>query len=133
MSSAPESITPAPMEGHGHYNGSSRVQAARSVPAVPLLVRAAQSVALPPAPLPIVTADYGASEGHNSLASVATAIAVVRPRVGPARAHEDAPAPAFFDRLEGAVAARVAMGPEWMNMPLAQMLLVARMLLAKAA
>ena len=95
MSQAPDSAGPAPMEGHGHYNRSSRVQAAGSVPAVPLLVRAAQSVALPPAPLPVVIADYGASEGHNSLAPLAAAIAALRARIGTARAisvmHTDLP------------------------------------------
>ena len=38
-------IRPAPMEGHGVYNRSSRVQAAGLSPAVPLLEQAARTVA----------------------------------------------------------------------------------------
>lgn len=86
---------PAPMEGYGAYNRSSGVQAAGLSPAVPLLEQAAGMVALAAAPTPIVIADYGASEGKNSLVPMATAIRALRRRVGPARAisvvHTDLP------------------------------------------
>lgn len=86
---------PAPMEGAGGYNRSSRVQAGGLLPAVPLFEHAARAVALAPAPEPIVIADYGASEGHNSLAPMAVAIAALRKRVGSERAisvvHTDLP------------------------------------------
>lgn len=86
---------PAPMEGHGAYNRSSCVQAAGLSPALPLLERAAEVVPLASAPDTIVIADYGASEGHNSLAPMASAIGVLRKRVGADRAisvvHTDLP------------------------------------------
>lgn len=83
------------MEGHGAYNRSSRVQAAGSSPAVPLLEKAAQQVSLAASPEPIVIADYGSSEGHNSLAPLSVAIRILRERIGQARAisvvHTDLP------------------------------------------
>ena len=89
------SVTSAPMEGHGGYNRSSRVQAAGSSPALPLLEHAARIVTLAEAPAPIVIADYGASAGRNSLAPMAVAIGALRDRVGPKRAisviHTDLP------------------------------------------
>ena len=86
---------PAPMEGRGAYNRSSFVQAAGSLPAVALLERAAHAVALPPSPEPVFIADYGSSEGHNSLPPMAAAIRALRERVGHERAififHTDLP------------------------------------------
>jgi putative transcriptional regulator len=55
------------MDGHGTYSRVSRVQATGLSPALPLLKDAARTVALPPSPTPVVSADYGASEGRNSL------------------------------------------------------------------
>jgi hypothetical protein len=74
------------MEGHGFYNRSSRVQAAGLSPAVTLFERAARTVTLPAPPRPIVIADYGSSEGRNSLDPVAVAIGALRERIGPERA-----------------------------------------------
>ncbi len=86
---------PAPMEGQGAYNRSSRVQAAGLSSAIPLFGEAAKAVPLAPAPEPIVVADYGCSEGHNSLAPMAEAIHALRSRTGPERAiqvvHTDLP------------------------------------------
>ncbi|MBV8486106.1 MAG: SAM-dependent methyltransferase [Verrucomicrobia bacterium] len=86
---------PAPMEGHGAYNRSSRVQATGSSPAVPLLEKAAREVELPLPPETVVIADYGSSEGRNSLGPMAAAIRVLRDRLGPDRAvsvvHTDLP------------------------------------------
>ena len=88
-------LQPAPMEGRGAYNRSSSVQAAGSLPAVALLERAAHAVALPQSPQPVVIADYGSSEGHNSLAPIAAAIGALRERVVRERAifvfHTDLP------------------------------------------
>ena len=88
-------MKPAPVEGHGVYNRSSRVQAAGLSPAVPLLEQAARTVTLAAAPEAIVLADYGSSEGHNSLGPLAVAIDALRERVGPERAisivHTDLP------------------------------------------
>lgn len=95
MSEASKVVTPAPMEGHGAYNRSSRVQATGSSPALPLFEHAARNVELEPAPAPIVIADYGASEGLNSLAPLTAAIGALRARVGHDRAisviHTDLP------------------------------------------
>jgi SAM dependent carboxyl methyltransferase len=83
------------MEGQGGYNRSSQVQAAGLSPAVPMLERAAGLAALPAGPQPIVIADYGSSQGHNSLIPLAAAINVLRGRIGPDRAisvvHTDLP------------------------------------------
>ena len=83
------------MEGHGVYNRNSRVQAAGLSPAVPLLEQAARTVGLAMAPQAVVIADYGSSEGLNSLGPLAVAICVLRERVGPERAisvvHTDLP------------------------------------------
>jgi hypothetical protein len=95
MTDAAASLAPAPMEGHGVYNRSSQVQAAGSSPALSLLEQAATQAALAPAPEPIVIADYGSSQGHNSLAPMRVAIAALRRRTGPGRAisivHTDLP------------------------------------------
>ena len=95
VSDLPAFDRPAPMEGHGAYNRSSRVQAAGLAPAVPLLEQAARTVPLAAAAQPVVIADYGSSEGRNSLVPLALAISVLRERVGPERAisvvHTDMP------------------------------------------
>src|SRR6516162_3694626 len=83
------------MEGRGAYNRSSCVQATGSSAAVPLFEKAASLVQLPSAAGPVVIADYGSSEGHNSLEPLTAAIAVLRRRIGPERAiwvvHTDLP------------------------------------------
>jgi hypothetical protein len=70
---------PAPMEGAGAYNRDSRVQAAGLLPAVDLLRRAAARIPL--AASPVTIADYGASEGHNSMPPIGAAIAALRARL----------------------------------------------------
>ena len=88
-------VTPSPLEGEGGYNRSSQVQAAGLSPAVPMLEHAAKTVALPAGSQPIIIADYGSSEGHNSLLPLGTAITILRQRIGPNRAisvvHTDLP------------------------------------------
>lgn len=97
---------PAPMEGGGAYNRHSQVQGAGLMPVVALLEQAARSVELAPAPEPVVIADYGASEGRNSLRPIGVAIAALRERIGPDRpvsvVHTDLPSndfPALFRTL----------------------------------
>src|SRR5271156_205531 len=91
----PSFVTSAAMEGQGGYNRSSQVQAAGLSPAVPMLELAARTVPLPPGSQPIVIADYGSSEGHNSLLPLGAAITILRQRIGPDRAisvvHTDLP------------------------------------------
>jgi SAM dependent carboxyl methyltransferase len=87
--------TPAPMEGRGAYNRSSSVQAIGSSPVVPLFEKAASQVQLTSAADPLVIADYGSSEGHNSLEPLTAVTGVLRRRIGPERAiwvvHTDLP------------------------------------------
>lgn len=87
--------TPAAMESHGGYNRSSRVQAAGLSPAIPLFERAARTAPLPAERQSIVIADYGSSQGHNSLAPINSAIEILRERLGPDRVvsviHTDLP------------------------------------------
>ena len=75
-------LQPAPIEGKGAYNRSSSVQAVGSLPAVALLEHAGRAVALPSPPEPVFIADYGSSEGHNSLVPIAAALGLLRERVG---------------------------------------------------
>ena len=70
------------MEGKGAYNRSSRVQAAGLLPAIALFADAARAVPLSSTQQPVFIADYGASQGHNSLTPIAAALAVIRARVG---------------------------------------------------
>jgi hypothetical protein len=104
MTGASGFVQPAPMEGEGAYNRSSRVQAAGSLPAVPLLEQAARAVPLPPPPQPVFIADYGASEGRNSLRPMAAAIGVLRERLGAGRPlfvfHTDLPGNDFAALFE---------------------------------
>lgn len=96
-------LRPAPMEGHGRYNRSSQVQAGGLSPAVPLFERAAGEVPVPEQT--VVIADYGASEGHNSLVPLGAAIRVLRTRTPQAISvvHTDLPEndfPGLFEMLE---------------------------------
>ena len=104
MSDPPAFIQPAPMEGKGAYNRSSRVQAAGSLPAVTLLEQAARAVPLSAPPQAVFIADYGASEGRNSLKPMAVAIGVLRERLGRERPlfvlHTDLPGNDFAALFE---------------------------------
>ncbi len=68
------------MQGGGFYNRHSAVQAANLTSALPLLQEAAQTVALGDGA--VVVADYGASQGRNSMLPMRTAIGALRARVG---------------------------------------------------
>ena len=82
------------MEGKGAYNRLSRIPGAGGGLAIPLLEEAAGLVTIG-SDRPIVIADYGSSQGKNSLAPIRAAIAVLRSRVGAARPilvyHTDLP------------------------------------------
>lgn len=104
MGKRPVFVTPTAMESQGGYNRSSQVQAAGLSPAVPMLERAARMATAPAEPQPIMIADYGSSEGQNSLAPLAAAINVLRERAGPDRAisviHTDLPENDFTTLFE---------------------------------
>jgi hypothetical protein len=59
------------MEGKGFYNKNASIPAAGGLLARPLLEEAAQLIHLDGSDRPIVIADYGSSEGKNSLAPMA--------------------------------------------------------------
>jgi SAM dependent carboxyl methyltransferase len=80
-------VPSAPMQGDGRYNRNSTAQAAAGDFGVPLLIEAAQAVPIPPdafagAVGPVVLADYGCSEGRNSLVPVGAAVDALRAQHG---------------------------------------------------
>jgi hypothetical protein len=95
MPHLPEFAAPTAMEGDGRYNRNSHVQAAGISPAFSLLEKAAHAIPIPAGSQPIVLADYGSSQGRNSLAPIRAAIAALRERTGLGREisviHTDLP------------------------------------------
>ena len=73
------------MEGGGSYNLHAKIAAGGGSLALPYLEEAARSCALRPASDPIVVADYGSSQGKNSLAPMRAAVRCLRARVGAER------------------------------------------------
>ena len=69
------------MEGTGYYNDHSQLQYSTIPYALPFLRRAASSIQLPDHHSPVVIADYGSSQGQNSLQPMTTAIAIMRSRM----------------------------------------------------
>ena len=80
----PEDITPLspPMEGKGSYNKYAKLPAGGAALALPLLEKAAEHVVFDRSCRPIVIADYGSSQGKNSLAPMDLIIRTLRPRIG---------------------------------------------------
>ena len=62
------------MEGKGSYNKYAKLPAGGAALAMPLLEKAVRAVRLDPADRPFVIADYGSSQGKNSLAPLSVAI-----------------------------------------------------------
>jgi hypothetical protein len=85
MSTVPV-LTHGVMEAGGSYNLHAKVPAGGGDLALPYLGKAAQSCTLPPEDFPVVIADYGSSQGKNSLAPMRAAIRCLRMRVGSERA-----------------------------------------------
>ena len=73
------------MEGGGSYNLHARIPAGGGSLALPLLEEAVRKVTIEHGDQPVVIADYGSSQGKNSLAPMAAAIKVLRARLGPDR------------------------------------------------
>jgi hypothetical protein len=92
------------MEGNGAYNKYAQPQAAGAALATPFLQRAVDKIALEPGEQPIIVADYGSSQGKNSLAPVGGAIRNLRPRLGANRPicvfHIDQPSNDFSSLFE---------------------------------
>ena len=74
------------MEGGGSYNLHAKIPAGGGNLALPYLETAARSCTLRSGSDPIVIADYGSSQGKNSLAPMRAAIRCLRTRVGNERA-----------------------------------------------
>jgi hypothetical protein len=87
------------MEGGGSYNRHAKIPAGGAVFALPHLQTAAKNAFLGPEDHPVVIADYGSSEGKNSLIPVRFVIETFRSRLGPDRPiivyHTDLPANDF--------------------------------------
>lgn len=70
------------MEGNGAYNRHARLRAAGINLALPLLEKAIQDLDLDCHVQPVVIADYGSSQGKNSLAPVRVIVECLRQRLG---------------------------------------------------
>jgi hypothetical protein len=92
------------MEGKGAYNKHARLPAAAAGLATPFLEEAVRNIVLGPDDQPIVIADYGSSQGKNSMAPMRIAIRNLRSRVGPDRPilvfHVDQPSNDFNSLFE---------------------------------
>lgn len=77
--------TPGVMEGGGSYNLHAKLPAAGGSLALPFLEQAVKNVTLDSTDQPVVIADYGSSQGKNSLTPMCAAIKGLRSRIGPAR------------------------------------------------
>jgi hypothetical protein len=73
------------MEGGGSYNLHARIPAGGGNLALPLLEEAVRNIPLERGDQPVVIADYGSSQGKNSLSPMRTAIKALRLRIGPDR------------------------------------------------
>ena len=92
------------MEGKGAYNAHAELPADGAALALPLLEKAIQKVRLNSGDEPIVVADYGSSQGKNSMTPMRTAIQGLRKRIGPHRPisvfHIDQPSNDFNSLFE---------------------------------
>jgi hypothetical protein len=68
------------MEGKGAYNKHAKLPAGGAALAMPLLEKALRAVRIDAGGEPLVIADYGSSQGKNSLAPLRVAIAALRSR-----------------------------------------------------
>ena len=107
MSNTPASHQGA-MEAEGAYNRHAKLPADGAAMALPFLEKAVESVEIEPDGQSIVIADYGSSQGKNSMVPMQLAIRGLRRRIGPNRAisvfHVDQPSNDFgtlFAVLDG--------------------------------
>jgi hypothetical protein len=92
------------MEGRGAYNKHAKLPAVGAAMAMPLLENAVQSVRLDTSDQPVVIADYGSSQGKNSMAPMQVATNGLRKRINPNRPiwvyHVDQPSNDFKSLFE---------------------------------
>src|ERR1700761_804055 len=70
------------MEGGGFYNRYGRIPAGGGGLALPFLEQAVRNIAIDGRDQPVVIADFGSSQGKNSLAPMRVVIEALRTRVG---------------------------------------------------
>jgi hypothetical protein len=103
MSDQPNSAFTA-MEGKGLYNKHARQPAEGAALALPHLERAVETMEFDRADRPIIVADYGSSQGKNSLAPMNLAVNTLRRRLGQGRSilvcHVDRPSNDFNSLFE---------------------------------
>ena len=75
----------AVMEGNGSYNKNATIQAGAAALAIPLLEKTLEEMALGHDERPVVIADYGSSQGKNSLGPMRVATQYLRRRIGQER------------------------------------------------
>jgi SAM dependent carboxyl methyltransferase len=96
--------TSSVMEGGGAYNKYVKLPAGGAALALPLLEKAIQNLKLDLDGRPVIIADYGSSQGKNSLAPVHFAIRNLRSRIGEHRPivvfHIDQPTNDFNSLFE---------------------------------
>ena len=121
-------------EPRGSYNRHATTQAAGGALALPLLEKAVQALALDGGGSPIVIADYGSSQGRNSLAPMRTAIAAFRERAPQPRpicvVHVDVAENDFstlFDVLDTAPDSYISDDPDVFPSAVGQILLPLRL------
>lgn len=73
------------MEDAGAYNRNARIPAGGAALALPLLREAVENIELDDSNSPVVVADYGSSQGKNSLAPIHLAIRTLHASLGPDR------------------------------------------------
>lgn len=92
------------MEAKGAYNKHSRIPAEGAALATPFLEKAVSKTALGSEDQPVVIADYGSSQGKNSIAAMQIAIRNLRLRIRPNRSivvfHIDQPSNDFNTLFE---------------------------------
>jgi hypothetical protein len=92
------------MEGKGAYNKYAKLPAGGAALALPLWENAARQVEFDAGHQPVVLADYGSSQGKNSLVPMQVAVRSLRQRLGPSRPicvfHIDQPSNDFNSLFE---------------------------------
>jgi hypothetical protein len=73
------------MEGGGSYNKYAKLPAVGAALALPQWEKTVKNVAIEPGDHPVVIADYGSSQGKNSLVPMQLAIKILRNRLEPNR------------------------------------------------
>jgi hypothetical protein len=92
------------MEGNGAYNRHAKLQAEGIALALPYMERAVAAMVFDSESRPIVIADYGSSQGKNSLPPIGLAVSMLRRRLGRDRpimvCHIDRPSNDFNSLFE---------------------------------